>query len=114
MPLVRALGARMMAAFRHVIHWRRSWGSDDSVCGRVGVFSEAVINQDLVTCRNCRRIFRAEQDRAVMAKIAITDFKERIAAVLNDDLARNGRITPYGIEMIVAEADFYANRRAAR
>jgi hypothetical protein len=55
---------------RQIIHWRRSWGADTAACGRIGAFAEAVISQDLVTCKRCRRIFRAEQDRELAMKLA--------------------------------------------
>jgi hypothetical protein len=37
-------------------------------------------------------------------------FQQRASAVLKDDLDRNGRITPDGIAMVGAEAEFYARR----
>lgn len=40
-------------------------------------------------------------------------FQKRAAAVLKDDLSRNGRITPDGIAMLGAEAEFYSERALA-
>lgn len=41
------------------VHFRESWGADGSICGRLGINSEAVLAPELVTCGWCLGQMRA-------------------------------------------------------
>jgi hypothetical protein len=41
---------------RMIVHLKRSWGDDASICGRVGMNAEAVLAPELVTCKRCLRL----------------------------------------------------------